>query len=54
MVVNAGSHAAHHAAFVELKLSAAVAEGALRLGSADGPVLCLLALPYALPAAEAA
>ena len=45
--------AMRHAALVELKI-AATEGGTLRLGGADGPPLALAALPYELPAAEAA
>lgn len=48
MVVLAGTHAGASAGLVELKL-AATEGGALHLGSADGPLLALDALPYELP-----
>jgi len=49
MVALAGSWAARHAGLVELKI-AALAVGTLHAGSADGPVLTLSELPYAIPA----
>lgn len=50
MVVLAGSLAGgHHAALVELKLSA-LAGGSLHAGAAGGPLLTPAALPYAIPA----
>ncbi len=52
MVALAGTGPAGHAALVELKL-AALEGGTLHAGSAGGPVLQALALPYALPSAEA-
>jgi hypothetical protein len=54
MVVLAGSTAGRPpAALVELKI-AAVLGGTLHAGSAQGPLLHAAALPYAIPAAEAA
>ncbi len=54
MVVLAGSLAGrHHAALVELKLSA-LAGGSLHAGAADGPLLTPATLPYAIPAEPAA
>ncbi len=53
MVVLAGSFSdQRHLALVELKL-AALELGSLHAGSADGPVLSLAALPYAIPAEAA-
>jgi folate-binding protein YgfZ len=53
LVALAGSRSAQqHAALVELKL-AALPGGSLHLGAADGPVLQLAALPYALPSEAA-
>jgi folate-binding protein YgfZ len=52
MVVLAGSWGGRHAALAELKL-AALAGGTLHAGAADGPLLSLRALPYALPAEAA-
>ncbi len=49
MVALAGSWAGRHAGLVELKI-AALAVGTLHAGSADGPVLRLSELPYAIPA----
>ena len=50
MVVLAGTWAGvHHAALVELKLSA-LGSGSLHAGSGDGPPLTVAALPYAMPA----
>jgi hypothetical protein len=46
-VAQAASDGAGHVAVVELQLSA-TANGSLHLGSADGPVLNLLPLPYPL------
>ena len=48
MVVLAGGWAGGHAGLVELKL-AALADGTLHAGAADGPLLQLAALPYAIP-----
>ena len=48
MVALAGSWQNHHAALVEVKL-AALADGELHAGSADGPRLSVAPLPYALP-----
>jgi hypothetical protein len=49
MVVLAGSlSAGRHLALVELKL-AALEGGSLHAGRADGPLLTVAALPYALP-----
>jgi folate-binding protein YgfZ len=47
LVAQAASDGAGHVAVVELQLSA-TANGSLHLGSADGPVLNLLPLPYPL------
>ncbi len=52
MVVLAGSHAGRHAALAELKL-AALDGGTLHAGSADGPLLQPVALPYAIPSEAA-
>jgi folate-binding protein YgfZ len=53
MVVLGGSLAAHrHAALVELKI-AALQDGTLHAGSADGPVLRAAPLPYSMPAEAA-
>ena len=52
MVVLAGSRGSEHGAMVELKIAATEA-GALHAGSADGPLLTPIALPYALPAEAA-
>ncbi len=51
-VALAGSLGGRHAALVELKLAATVG-GTLHAGQADGPLLRLAALPYALPAEAA-
>ncbi len=48
MVVNAATTATGTVALVEVKL-AALDSGSLRLGAADGPLLRLAALPYAVP-----
>ena len=52
MVVLAGSASTtgdtRHAALIELKL-AAMAQGTLHAGTADGPLLTLAELPYAIP-----
>ncbi len=53
MVVNAGSIGPAHAALVELKI-AALQGGSLHAGSAQGPLLRPSALPYDIPATEAA
>jgi folate-binding protein YgfZ len=53
MVVNAASWDGEHAVFAEVKL-AALAGAALHLGAPDGPPLRRSALPYALPALDAA
>jgi tRNA-modifying protein YgfZ len=54
MVVLAGSrHESGYAALIELKLSA-LEGGSLHASSANGPVLQLGTLPYAIPTAEAA
>ena len=52
LVINSASTHGVHSALVELKLSAQGSE--LRAGSADGTVLTLGQLPYALPQAEEA
>ena len=52
MVALAGHWAGRHAGLVELKI-AALAAGALHLGSADGPVLTPGMLPYTFPAEAA-
>jgi folate-binding protein YgfZ len=52
MVVTAGSFGTRHAALVELKLAATLG-GTLHAGTAEGPLLSLAALPYALPAEAA-
>ena len=49
MVALAGSWDGRHAGLVELKV-AALAAGTLHAGSAAGPVLTLVDLPYAIPA----
>ncbi|MBA4176400.1 MAG: folate-binding protein YgfZ [Leptothrix sp. (in: Bacteria)] len=49
MVVLAGQWGGRHAALAELKL-AALGGGSLHAGSADGPVLTPVPLPYELPA----
>jgi hypothetical protein len=49
MVVLAGTwDGVHHAALVELKLSA-LGSGSLHARSGDGPPLTVAALPYAMP-----
>ena len=48
MVALAGSWGGRHAGLVEMKI-AALAAGTLHAGSADGPVLTLAELPYAIP-----
>ena len=48
-VVLAGRLNGQHEALVELKLLASI-DGSLHLGSAEGPLLSLLPLPYPLPA----
>jgi folate-binding protein YgfZ len=53
MVVNGGSIGPAHAALVELKI-AALQGGTLHAGSAQGPLLRPAALPYDIPAPEAA
>ena len=52
MVALAGSWAGQHAGLVELKI-AALAAGPLHAGSAQGPLLTLAELPYAIPAEAA-
>ncbi len=53
MVVLSGSlPGGTHAALVELKLSA-LHGGSLHAGAANGPLLTLAALPYAIPAEAA-
>jgi hypothetical protein len=52
MVALAGSHGSRHAALAELKI-AALEGGTLHAGSAQGPVLALASLPYAMPAEAA-
>jgi folate-binding protein YgfZ len=47
LVINAASFDGRHAALVEAKLAAL--DAGLHLGSAEGPLLRRLALPYALP-----
>ena len=47
LVAQAANEDAHHVALVELQLSA-TENSSLHLGSADGPALSLLPLPYAL------
>ena len=47
LVAQAASHGADHVAVVELQLSA-TENSTLNLGTADGPALSLLPLPYAL------
>jgi folate-binding protein YgfZ len=49
MVVLAGSAGGRHAALVELKI-ASLAAGSLHASAADGSLLRLAALPYAIPA----
>ncbi len=49
LVALAGSHGGRYAALAELKL-AALDGGTLHAGAADGALLTLAALPYALPA----
>ncbi len=48
MVVLAGTWSGRHAGLVELKL-AALADGSMHAGMAQGPVLTPVALPYAFP-----
>lgn len=52
IAVLSGEHAGAFAGLIELKIAAS-AGGSLHLGSAEGPVLTLAALPYAIPAAAA-
>jgi tRNA-modifying protein YgfZ len=53
MVVNAASWQEHHRVLAEVKL-AALSEGSLHLGSADGPALERIEMPYAVPVEAAA
>jgi folate-binding protein YgfZ len=49
LVVLAASLEGRHSALVELKIAAAQGPGTLHAGSAEGPLLQVEALPYALP-----